>query len=74
MMNEEDPQTHKKPTAQQIMASIILTDSLSFKTGNIINDYSMSNISYYYYYKLFINEQLEIKRKEREKRKQEREY
>ena len=72
MMNEEDPQTHKKPTAQQIMASIILTDSLSFKTGNIINDYSMSNISYYYYYKLFINEQLEIKRKERERIKQER--
>ena len=66
-MNKPD-----KPSAQQIMASIILTDSLNFKTGNIINDYSMSNISYYYYYKLFINEQLEMKRKERERIKQER--
>jgi hypothetical protein len=73
IMKEVDTQTQKTPTAEQIMAAIKLTDSLTFKTGNVINDYSMSNIYYYYYYKLFINEQLEIKRKEREKRKQERE-
>lgn len=73
IMNEEDPQTHKKPTVEQIMASIKLTDSLTFPTGNVINDYSISNIYYYYYYKLFINEQMEIKRQEREKIKKERE-
>lgn len=69
IMNEVDPVTGIKPTANQVMASIIASDNLQFKTGNLIKDYSMSNIYYYYYYKLFINDQLKIQKDEIERKK-----
>jgi hypothetical protein len=78
IMNEVEPKTGLKPTVQQVMASILATNSLRYKTGtagkiasfllgdtgNVIKDFSMSNIYYYYYYKLFINKQLADKKEE----------
>ena len=78
IIGEVDPKTGKTPTAEQVMASILASDSLKYRTGtagsvlnffvgdtgNLIKDFSMSNIYYYYYYKLFINEELNSKKEE----------
>ena len=86
IMKEVDPKTGNTPSAEQVMASILASDSLKYKTstagsfidlvlgdtGNLIKDFSMSNIYYYYYYKLFINEELNSKKAEFDRKIRER--